>query len=413
MRYRVCAWMVLAGLWASDARGLQLQGRDDPLAHATTCAEAVSARAAMPKQSAARDAHVEALCAAEAAQPRHDPATEAALAQWHRANTVAVARHVRALMASSDPRDQLAAAMIAPVTEPQDPNGDVEWVTEESTIAFTTARRLGPDDRLVAWLEALDCPRARADSGCDPEGALKRLQRLEPDNTAFWLMLLERAIEQGDDAAVDGMLSRAAATSHYEIPFGEIGQLLYETFRNVDSPPLTPQVAEAFGRDTGIGRAATVDDLAAIGAMGIAMAVALPAHQPLQEACFGEDGTSSRAQRVPACMAIYTRMAGDEMLISRNIALDSLVRLTADSAAGPAWRERLRELHWIRSEGLRLIIEGPPEGHLQSLWRDGEIAALEGALGNAGIPATPPPGWLPEDVRSRALITTGREPPEA
>lgn len=411
MRYRIHAWMVLAGLWAGDARSLEPGGLDDPLAHATSCVEAVAALAAAPEVAAAREAHVEAICAAEAAQLRHDPETEAALEQWHRANTAAITLHVRELMASSDPRDQLAAAMIAPIAEPVLFSGEeFDWTTEESTVAFTAARRLGPDDRLVAWMEALDCPRARAGSGCDPEAALLRLQRMEPDNAAVWIKALDRTVEDGDAAAVDRMLSQAANATRYEIPLGEIGLLLFETFQAVDGPPMPPRVASALGLDTGLGRPVTTVDNAEIQAMSLAIAIALPAYHPLQQVCTGEEDKPALAHRVPTCIAIYTQMAQDPSLISQSIALTSLVRLTADAAAGTDWRERLREMNWVMSEGTKILSAAAPEGYLQSLWRDGEMVALESVLSAAGIPTKPPPGWLPDHERHRALITTGRYP---
>ena len=52
-----------------------------------------------------------------------------------------------------------------------------------------------------------------------------------------------------------------------------------------------------------------------------------------------------------------------------------------------------------------------PDGYLQSVWRLGELPAIEAMLRAAGVPTTPPPGWLPDDEQLRALITTGRPPP--
>lgn len=410
MRIGIYGWMV-ASLWAGTACA---QAPTDPLDGALTqigsCTEAVAALAAAERVSDQHQALVDAICAAEAAQPRHDPDTEAALAQWHRANTAAIAGHVRVLMASSDPRDQLAAALIAPSAEPRS-GEEFDWTTEEASTAFAAARRLGPNDRLLAWLEALDCPRARAGSGCDPQAALERLQRLEPDNAAVWIKALDQAVARGDEAAIDGLLARAAAASRYEIPFADIGRLLFETLQRVESPPMTPRVAAALGLDGGMGRAASADDTAGTQAMAIASAVAMPAYLPLQQVCSGADGKPAQAHRLPACIATYAHMARDPLLISQMIALTRLVRLTAGSTAGAEWRERLRTMQWVRSKGIERVNARLPDGYLRSLWRQGEMPALEGVLRAAGVPTTPPPGWLPDDERSRTLIGTGRPPP--
>ncbi len=161
MRFQVYGWILLAGLWAADAQAQAAENRrGEPLAPAN-CAEALTALATMGEASPERDAQVNALCEAEARQPRHDPDTEAALQDWQHTNLTAIRRHVRTLMASPNPRDQLAAAMIAPGTELPLSDEAFNWTTEEATTAFAAARRLGPNDRLVAWLEAVDCPRAR------------------------------------------------------------------------------------------------------------------------------------------------------------------------------------------------------------------------------------------------------------
>ena len=409
MRLRVYGWVVLASLWAGGAAAMDPgNGRGAVSMPGSECAEAL---AAAPEASAERKAQAEAICVAEAQRPRHDPDTEAALQQWQQANLAAIRSHVRMLMASQDPRDLLAAALIAPGPEMPLSGEAYDFTTDEASIAFAAARRLGPDDRLVAWLEAVDCPRARAGSGCDLQAALVRLQRLEPDNSAVWIGALEAANENADDASIDRLLSRAAAASRYGIPFSEIGLLVTRTLLDVDSPTMTARVAQALGADFGLGRAANAQDVAGVHAMAIAAAVAFPAHQPLQGLCIGKDGTPPLTRRLPSCVAIYAHMAQDGLLTSQSIALTNLVRLTANSPAGPRWRERLRHMHWVRSQGAETIGAGLPEGYLQSVWRLGELPAIEAVLRDAGVPTTPPPGWLPDDERLRALITTGLPPP--
>lgn len=415
MRLHIYGWILVTGcLSASHAHAQQVRGAiNDPLADAIGCAEALAILAAAPNVSAQQQAYADALCESEAAQPRPDPDTAAALQQWQRANVAAIARHVRGLMASRNPRDQLAIAMLAHPAGLSHLVEATHWTTDEATSAYAAARRLGPDDRLLAWLEAVDCPRALAGSACDPQAALARLQRLEPDNAAVWIMALDRPVAQGDEAAVDRLLARAAAGSRYAMPFGEIALLLFQTLQKVDAPSMTPRVAVALGADLGLGRPARADDMAAIQAMAIASAVALPAYQPLQKVCVGRDSKPVRAQRLPVCIAIYALLAQDGLLVSQNIALINLVRLTAvDAVAGPQWRERLRQMLWVRVQAMKHLTTGVAEGYLQSVWRNGELPALEAVLSGAGVPVAAPPGWLPDDARHRALIGTGRDPVE-
>ncbi len=227
----------------------------------------------------------------------------------------------------------------------------------------------------------------------------------------MWISSLQRAVSNDDEAAIDRLLARAAAASRYGFPFGEIGLLLTQTFLDVDSPTMTPRIAQALGSNFGLGRAASADDAAAIQAMALAAAVDLPAYQPLHKLCVGPDGKPVLVRRLPNCIAIYAHMAQDGLLTSQGIALTSLAQLTADSTTGGQWRERLRRMHWVRSQGLKLLAAGIPEGYLQAVWHQGELPAIEGMLRTAGMPTTPPPGWLPDGERLRALITTGRPPP--
>ncbi|MBW3550736.1 MAG: hypothetical protein KY442_07905 [Proteobacteria bacterium] len=407
MRLRFHGWMVLAGIcggsaWAGDASSDPGQA----FAGVTTCAEARQPLARHP-DVAGGDAHVEAICAAEAPQPRHEPDAQAEIRQWHRDNVAAIGQQVRGLMTLQDPRDQLAAALLAPTYQLEGGEAAGEWTTDAATTAFAAARRLGPDDPLVAWMEALDCPGAKAAAGCDPQAALQRLQRLEPDNAAVWLQQLQDGL---DEPEVERILSRAAAAPGYQLPLGELGLLLYHSLDQAVVPPISPGLAAAMALDMGLARPVGRRDMAAIHAMALTTAVALPAYARLQHACIAEDDVPPPARRRPACIEIYTRMAQDPLLISQTVALSSLARLTAEAPDGAHWRERLRGLHWLWPQGLELVNAQAPADYILTSWRDGEMAALKGVLAAAGSPLAPPHGWLPENERLRSLITTGRPP---
>ncbi|MDQ3205486.1 MAG: hypothetical protein M3Q40_03030 [Pseudomonadota bacterium] len=354
---------------------------------------------------------VNAICRAEesAARSAADPAAEAERQQWERMYAQALALHVHELMASRSPRDLLAAAMLSMIGSGRDPSERSAGAADPA-VAFAAAHRLGSGDRLVAWMEMLDCPGISGEPSCDPDAALLRLQRMEPGNAAVWIHALQAAHDQGDEMAVDRLLARAASAQKYEIPFGEIARMLFAALQGVNAPPLPDRLAREYGTD--LGRAATLDDHAAIAAMGLAVAVAMPGHGTLSQICVGNDGRPLLAHRLSACISIYAHMAQDPLLISQRISLTSLARLTADSPAGPMWRERLRTLSWVWSEGSKQVTRRVPDGYLQSVWRNGEMVALEGVLRAAGLPGTPPPGWLPETGRDRALVTTGRLPPD-
>jgi len=68
-------------------------------------------------------------------------------------------------------------------------------------------------------------------------------------------------------------------------------------------------------------------------------------------------------------------------------------------------RERYRQLRWL----MTLAAPQPmPEKHFLRIYSDGEVAMLQSiAMERHQWP--PPPGWLPDDPKSRALIT-GEDP---
>lgn len=343
-------------------------------------------------------------CAQEALMS--DPQTKAAVDQWNQDQRVAAARHARKLAASSEPRDLLAAALIASFDGTQQPSAPGQWSREEAGAAFTAATQRGRGDRLINWMEAIDCSRFAAYSECDAQAALLRLQSSEPDNAAVWLLAHARA-DQGSPEA-EQFLDNAARATRYRLALNDLGALMQATYAEMDEPDMSPQVAKALAGTFGHGPD-QVPDVAGTNAMGIASAVAMPALSPLQLACFPPEGVKPTADRRAACTAIYTLMSEDTLLISQSLALVSLVRITADSPEGAGWRERLRQLHWIQSHAIQILGSSAPQGYMDSVWRDGELVAMQGLLAAAGISPQPPAGWLPDDPRLRAYIE-GRDP---
>lgn len=357
-----------------------------------------SASASDPRDGEITAAAREALMA--------DPQTKAAVDQWQQEHRVAIERHARKRAASSDPRDLLAAALIASLAGKSQPAAADQWSREEAGAAFTAATQLGQDDPLINWMEAIDCPRFAAYSQCDADAALLRLRRSEPDNAAAWLLAYTRAVKGSPEA--EQFLVNASKATRYRLPFNDLGALMQEQFAAVDGPDMSPLVARALADTFGQG-ADQVPDVAGMEAMAIASALTIPALSRLQLGCFPPGDAQPTADRHAACKSIYTLMSKDPLLITQNLALVSLVRITADSPEGAGWRERLRQLHWIQSHAFHILATSTPEGYVDSVWRDGETVAMQGVLAAAGIAPQAPAGWLPDDPRARAYIE-GRDP---
>jgi hypothetical protein len=331
------------------------------------------------------------------------------LAAWSRDSRRALRAQARLLAGRTDGRSQLAAAWLLQMAGNHDEGQGKARREDDAAIAALLVRAgdLAPDDALVAWLERVGCPTSQPT--CRPEQALARLQRLEPDNAATWLAALEDAVAGGDQDAIDHALDLAGRASYFDSYWGEAGHFLDATLADAPLPPRSAAVLDARRRQADGAAAPSDRDERSIMAMIMASAFATPGLGPLMRNCRG-DTTALTPSRRSSCLAVAVLLAGSDTLLGRRVGLGLAVRLTADAPAGAAWREQLRRFSWLQ-EQVRGMGYPPPSGYTQSVWRLGEVAALQAWATSMGRPLTPPPGWLPRNPEDRALITTGRPPP--
>ena len=331
------------------------------------------------------------------------------LAAWSRDVRLALRAQARLLAGRADGRSQLAAAWLLQMARNHDEGQDNARTEDDAALAALLVRagELAPDDALVAWLELAGCPTPQPT--CRPEHALGRLQRLEAENSATWLAALEDAVEGGDQDAIDRTLDLAGRASHYDSYWGEAGYFLDATLAGAPLPPRSAAVLAAQRRQAGGAAAPSDTDERSIMAMGMASAVGMPGLAPLMRNC-RPDRIALTPSRRSSCLAVAVRLAGSDTLLGRRIGLGLAVRLAADAPVGAAWRERLRRFLWLE-EQVRGVGYQSLSGYAQSVWRLGEVAALQAWATSVGRPLTPPPGWLPRNREDRALVTTGRPPP--
>lgn len=402
MQLRRYGWLVLIGLLVGCAALLlwfnsmtQSVSTHASVSEVVATAATAESTEAVRNTTAANDHnHLAAAASMDAAA---DPAAEQCIQEHRRA----LRRQLDVLAQRENARSQLAIALLAPSVMLPDGTDDYHL---HAANAYSAARRFGPEDPLVAWLEALNCNRAT----CDREAAIGRLAKLEPDNAAVWLLALNVAHQRGDLAAAEDYLARAAQAGRYDLHFGEAGLLVEETLIQVPLPPSCR--GEALERMSGLlQRRATDEDLTTIYAGAVTAAAALPPFQSLAALCRIDAGVLPAESHLPACVAVFSRMAGSDTLIAQSLALVHLVQYTADQPEGAQWRERLRNLRWLMEQGWKEPL--PSSEFVRSSWVHGEVPTLQARLTASGNwPA--PPGWLPKGARDRALITTGRPPPK-
>jgi hypothetical protein len=270
-------------------------------------------------------------------------------------------------------------------------------------LELRAARRRWPDNLELAWFSMHHCSEGL---GCDRETEWNRLATLDPDNAAVWMLAMGMALQRHDDDAYGQALRRAAGAKFYDSRIGT-------TFLHI-RPLLAalPRSDECWGQENTaqltelIGHAPSASDWADIEASMLEFALGMPALAELS-GC-GPRAPAMSAQRRRDCMALLSRIAEGETLLEQNIALRFLIPLAGNTPEGMALRERYRRLRWLWTQVPRTHM---PKDYFSRLWADGEVALLrEAAIAQHRWP--PPPDWLPDDERSRALIVDGHVPPE-
>lgn len=117
--------------------------------------------------------------------------------------------------------------------------------------------------------------------------------------------------------------------------------------------------------------------------------------------------------RRPTCIAVLAHMASGSEMIDQVIGLHLGIPLVADTAESVAWRERLRRLIWLHQRFPGQRGQPLPPDWFARMFERGEMPALESWLAERGLRTDPPPGWLPDNPRQRALILAGRPPTPA
>lgn len=346
-----------------------------------------------------------------------DPSIRLANDAWMKASRTAIQQHARVVAARSDARSLLAAAMISNGFRHADnEKGDAGWEPEAETQAwFAAAAGIRPRDVLVAQIEAYGC--GLLSERCNSSDALTFLLQTEPGNASVQLLAVVDAERRGDKATADRHWQAAAEAGTYESHTLAVSQLLYASMQGIDYPPLDPALARAMGTWVGLQRPATAQDIADVGAIAMVAALTMPGLSPITDRCKVTSLKDSNGAIREQCKHILGLLATDEsLLISPMIGLTSLVQLNGDADEGKVWRERLRQFYWVFENAMSRMIGttgGPlPAEYGRWFMTEGELSAMRKLVAHYGLPAEAPADWLPIDPYYRALVTTGRPPPE-
>ncbi len=276
-----------------------------------------------------------------------------------------------------------------------------DWISGTLVRRYQAARRSWPNDVELAWLAFDYCG-----VSCDSDAEVRHLLAVDPNNAAAWMTAMRAARIDHDEQGFAYALQRAATAKFYDSRMGVVFLHARTLLARVPVPDscLTPQALASLRRDGR--REPTNDDrldimafalesaVASPGLSGPAMCVPNPAKLP-----------SSDSQR-RQCIALLSRVARGDTLVEQATATSGLVKLETEPARLAQWRERYRQLQWLQ----KVTLDNPiPEHYATRAWSQGEVVAMQALAIELGL-WPPPPDWLPDDPRARALIT-GEPPP--
>ena len=256
--------------------------------------------------------------------------------------------------------------------------------------AFLARAQSLPDaGAAVQWVALGNCGNVGPEpEDCINTAALRKLQRLAPDNAAVWLLAFDRARQRGDGAAARIALARAAKGTEFSTYYGILLRSVLQTARAL---PMPPALAQELGGSPGNAYAATY-----LLAAGNVMYLPTPALGPVFDECKdpGQDATLRQQ-----CTQVAHLMAWGDTIIARAAGLALQERLATHQAARQGYAAARRALAWqthqfavqvlrsrhdpaLAAKLVQLVLEGGTENSIQ-------IALLR----ETGVPTTPPPNW--------------------
>jgi hypothetical protein len=375
----------------------------------SACSPSSVDRAAGPANAAAATADVGRPLpmpdgfAAGPASPRSSALANAAAAtRLHDEISAALQAHLQILAARGQPRDRLDIALLLPLLD-RDSVADPALRRDALALA-----RDAPGHRaLVAWLEAIGCIDIEA---CD--ASVARLQQLEPDNAAAWLLALElQATAQTSAREAESqlaLLKQAARASRYDDHLADASRETLRALQPVHWPPLDRHGETAVREMLQLPESVSGSALRPALMATYATAMDIPPYRATDEACAPDTALRPGSDRLGSCRAVMSLMADGDSLIAQVLGTTRMVRLTPDGPEAAHWRERLRQSHWLRAQWPKI---GSP-ALSYAIREQGEVPAVRAELERRGL-ALPPAGWLPEQPRARSLILTGRLPPDS
>lgn len=332
-------------------------------------------------------------------------AQDDALQQLEGAMADYAARASEMLAASESPRERwFAGLMLAGEAMRGDP-AQSEARSERARALMEAALADGEDDPTLLFWAILDPPlRETGDGDALAQARLRlaaRLQELEPGNAVVWLGTLPPRDTPGAIPAAIESLRKAAAAERFDTHFAGSMRELLAAYARVPPPENWPDTSDLSGWQ-GVER----EDVGVIMAVGVAAAMAMPYLMAIKQWCDAGDGEQPW---LDDCRTLAQHMVEDsDSIVPHSLGLALIARLyPQDSAQARAAQVRRRELAWLVERGLQRVGPGQPVPF--RVWREAwqaadasELTVARALLAHQGLPAQPPPDFVPGWDRENA-----------
>ncbi|MEO7477691.1 MAG: hypothetical protein ABIT64_00470 [Lysobacteraceae bacterium] len=250
------------------------------------------------------------------------------------------------------------------------------------------AAEAAPKDAFVQWLWANAMPDM---VGCDahapcPDRAAA-LAKLEPDNGAAWVPVINAAMDANNMRDADVALAHAVAATRYDERWFVSWKAWRDIYRRypilTNRDPSDPFTADAEMSADGM-------------AFSMAGATGVPAYAPLVRGCTRAKHPQATAAHFEDCGKLGRLMLKQGMTLLAQSIGAGILRVSGTAKADDRAAARIAE--WRQHQHATLPFDQPSEirAYVADLERTGnEVEAQQLQLRRAGLSLTPPADWKP------------------
>jgi len=287
-----------------------------------------------------------------------------------------------------EPESLLAAALLA---EP-DADDKSRPAALKTPALLKRAQTIGAESALIWWTSAaIECHAQEKD--CPDAATLTKLEALDAENSAIWLLSLYHAQLVGDAPAARAALTSAAQAKKYDDRFGQLMSALYQAQEVL---PMSTELLNATHAD------ANVSGYRLLTAANLAISRGMPpAGHALANAC--KPGDSPPEDVVADCIAVARKLETSGSLFAQSAGLALHDALLPAGPERDGLRQRQRRLAWQMQRmgelSARLATDSRvTRTYTQALAGGDEATALAAVLRAEGVPSEPPADWKAQDA---------------